>query len=175
MGKWLGCNAPICRGANCPEMIFTGADWNTCWGEVYQIYRPLGPGSIRSGDFVGLYYVRTGHWFSLHQNIARTLPCPGSVNPATGEVIRCYKQWCNTEISLPSSQHFHLFITSTYICLCKKIWVRGTERNYGVSQKMNLWSGGKDSWFGSYFMAWSVVINSTLHSYLCDVHNVAVV
>ena len=89
MGKWLGCNAPICRGANCPEMIFTGADWNTCWGEVYQIYRPLGPGSIRSGDFVGLYYVRTGHWFSLYGNRAHMDPCPGSQNQRTGEVIRC--------------------------------------------------------------------------------------
>ena len=93
MGKWLGCAAGhTCYGVTCPRMIFTGADWNNCWGEVFQIYRPLGPGDIRSGDFVALYNSRTGHsrWFSLYLNRAHMVFCPGSLNPTTGEVIRCY-------------------------------------------------------------------------------------
>ncbi|CAI8020926.1 hypothetical protein GBAR_LOCUS12465, partial [Geodia barretti] len=68
MAKWLGCAGHPCSGAPCPRLIFTGAEWNNCWGEVFQIYRALGPGAIQSGDFVGLYYGRTRQWFSLSGN-----------------------------------------------------------------------------------------------------------
>ena len=87
MGKWLGCAGHPCGGAPCPRLIFTGAEWNNCWGEVFQIYRALGPGAIQSGDFVGLYYGRTRQWFSLSGNSGHTETCPGSVNSVTGEVI----------------------------------------------------------------------------------------
>ena len=87
MAKWLGCPGHTCRGATCPRMIFTGADWNKCSGEVFQIYRPLGRGSIMSGDFVGLYYRHSRRWLSLVGNRAHTQTCPGSLNPDTGEVI----------------------------------------------------------------------------------------
>ncbi|CAI8020927.1 hypothetical protein GBAR_LOCUS12466, partial [Geodia barretti] len=84
MGKWLGCAGHPCGGAPCPRLIFTGAEWNNCWGEVFQIYRALGPGAIQSGDFVGLYYGRTRQWFSLSGNSGHTETCPGSVDPVTG-------------------------------------------------------------------------------------------
>jgi hypothetical protein len=84
MGKWLGCAGHPCGGAPCPRLIFTGAEWNNCWGEVFQIYRPLGRGDIQSGDFVGLYNSRYSRWFSLYQNRGQMLSCPGSLNPAIG-------------------------------------------------------------------------------------------
>ena len=44
-------------------MIMTGDDWNTCHGEIFQIYRATGSGQVRAGDLVGLHYPNTpGKW-----------------------------------------------------------------------------------------------------------------
>ena len=87
MARWLGCAGNPCVGAPCPGMFFTGAEWNNCYGEVFQIYRALGRGDIQSGDFVGLYYVRSRRWFSLAGNKAHTNTCPGKAMLANGEKI----------------------------------------------------------------------------------------
>ena len=53
--NWLGCS-PYCKAYRCPRMYFDYSDWSQCRGEVFRIYRSAGPGSIRVGDYVGLYY-----------------------------------------------------------------------------------------------------------------------
>ena len=40
------------------QMQMTGSDWTNCWGEVFRIYRMSGPGNVRVGDVVGIYYPR---------------------------------------------------------------------------------------------------------------------
>ena len=75
----------LCVGATCPRMFMFGVDWMRCWGEVFRMYRPLGPGPIVSGDYVGLFYARSHNlWFSLFQNRGRKLPCPGIPSSAYG-------------------------------------------------------------------------------------------
>ena len=75
--RWLGCGGPKCGGAPCPGVFFEGSDWKKCWGEVFKIYRRAGPGQIRTGDDVGLYYPRQNVWFSMWRGYGRKLPCPG--------------------------------------------------------------------------------------------------
>jgi hypothetical protein len=81
---WLGCAGGHCLGAPCPGKFFEGADWTKCWGEVFQLYRALGPGNIVVGDFVGLYYKREGKWFSMLNGKGLKSTCPGSPNSQSG-------------------------------------------------------------------------------------------
>ena len=66
-------------------MVFSGIDWVNCWGEVFKIYRALGPGNIQSGDFVGIYYTKERQWLSLRAKEARRSACPGKPNTPFGE------------------------------------------------------------------------------------------
>ena len=75
---WLGCAGGECRGATCPRRFMRGSDWNHCWGEVFRMYRALGPGNIRSGEVVGLYYPRENRWFSMWHRNGRKEACPGN-------------------------------------------------------------------------------------------------
>ena len=85
--RWLDCGKRVCRGITCPRMFMSGLDWTKCWGEVYRIYRPLGRGPIRSGDFVGLYNTRSRRWFSMARNRGHTVVCPGTPTSSTGVCV----------------------------------------------------------------------------------------
>ena len=60
-------------------MQMDGNDWTDCWGEVFQIYRASGPGTVRVGDLVGLYYPREGgRWLGCSpNNRCAKATCPG--------------------------------------------------------------------------------------------------
>ena len=97
---WLGCPFPDdkCAGAGCPQLYFEGNDWTRCWGEVFRLYRAVGPGNILNGDFVGLYYPRENKWFSMFQGFGRLLTCPG--NPSTAHGFQDFQKWfqCGAEV-----------------------------------------------------------------------------
>jgi len=59
-------------------MYMEGSDWTNCWGEVFQIWRAVGSGSIEVGDVVGLYYPRQSKWFSTSSGEGTVQPCPGT-------------------------------------------------------------------------------------------------
>lgn len=66
-------------------MYMTGSEWNSCWGEVFRIYRLGGPGSVRVGDFVGLYYPRQiGTWLGCSGSYCAKATCPGNPTHAFG-------------------------------------------------------------------------------------------
>ena len=55
-----------------------GNDWSSCWGEVFQIYRASGPGTVRVGDLVGLYYPQqSGTWLGCPGDQCAKATCPG--------------------------------------------------------------------------------------------------
>ena len=78
-GKWFSCYLSTCSLSTCPGIIMTLSDWKTCFGEVFQIYRRSGPGPVRVGDEVGLYYPRQSKWLgcSAADNCDKRT-CPGT-------------------------------------------------------------------------------------------------
>ena len=60
------------------------SDWGTCDGESFRIYREDGPGSVKVGDVVGLYYPYHREWFSCRLNECHRDRCPGTLNEVTG-------------------------------------------------------------------------------------------
>ena len=79
--RWLACSGDVCSTSDCPGAIFEGADWNRCWGEVFQIYRPT-PGEIRSGDLIGIHFPRQhGNWLGCSGHHCKKTSCPG--HPST--------------------------------------------------------------------------------------------
>lgn len=54
-----------------------GSDWTHCWGEVFTIYRANGPGSVRVGDLVGIYYPHDRRWFGCAGSRCAKATCPG--------------------------------------------------------------------------------------------------
>jgi hypothetical protein len=96
---WLGCAGTNCIGASHPGMYLTGNDWNDCWGEVFRIYRARGPGTVRVGDLVGIYYPKQrGHWMGCSGNECRRSPCPG--NPTNAHGFASQEKWytCSGEV-----------------------------------------------------------------------------
>ena len=85
--RWLSCSSTACTARSCPNMIMMGNDWDTCYGEVFQIYRASGPGRVRVGDLVGLYYPNLpGKWFGcpgIGRGCVKTI-CPGHPTIAHG-------------------------------------------------------------------------------------------
>ena len=74
---WLGCSVQPCAKATCPGLYMEGNDWK-CWGEVFRIYRLHGPGAVRVGDIVGIYYPhQSGHWLGCSVNPCGLDSCPG--------------------------------------------------------------------------------------------------
>ncbi len=78
-------------------------DWYRCTGEVFRIYRALGPGAVRVHDMVGLYYPReSGKWLGCNAPKCGKYTCPGQPtnrygfsqrhrwNRCWGEVFRIY-------------------------------------------------------------------------------------
>ena len=108
MMRWLSCShGSTCSGTTCPGMLITADDWSNCWGEVIQIYRPLGPGDIQSGDFVGIYYPKTSTWFSFRKRAT----CPGKLNPAIGESIVALNHFTKMFIT----QGLNIFTTASIV------------------------------------------------------------
>ena len=66
-------------------MQMTGTDWNTCWGEVFEIYRARRPSKVQVGDLVGLHYPRqNGTWLGCAGNKCAKATCPGFPSTSDG-------------------------------------------------------------------------------------------
>ena len=77
---WLRCRpyGRTCLKGGCPDLYMECNDWTTCTGEVFEIYRVSGPGSVHVGDKIGLYYPHArGYWFSMGRGSGLTARCPG--------------------------------------------------------------------------------------------------
>ena len=73
-------------------MQMTGSDWTNCWGEVFRIYRAAGPGPVRAGDVVGIYYPReNGKWLGCAGSTCLKATCPG--NPSTAHGFQTCDRW----------------------------------------------------------------------------------
>ena len=82
--RWLSLAPSLSTSASCPGTVFNTDDWTRCWGEVFQIYRMKGSGTVRSGDTVGIYYPREKNWFSMSTGRGHKEGCPGTPNINTG-------------------------------------------------------------------------------------------
>ena len=81
----MSCAPNPCRRATCPRLYLEGADWNNCWGEVFRIFRFSGPGRVRAGEVVAIYYPReTGRWFGCAGINCGKATCPGTPTLAYG-------------------------------------------------------------------------------------------
>jgi len=77
---WLRCRpyGRTCLKGGCPNLYMECNDWTTCTGEVFEIYRVSGPGTVRVGDKIGLYYPHArSYWFSMGRGSGLTARCPG--------------------------------------------------------------------------------------------------
>lgn len=68
----------------CPGFTMDGHDYHRCWGEVFQIFRKDGPGYIKTGDPVGIYYPREGTWLGCPGHVCYKARCPGRPNTHYG-------------------------------------------------------------------------------------------
>ena len=119
--NWLGCPDYKCNRKPCPRLYMEGSDWTTCWGEVFQIYRKSGPGALRVGDIVGIYYPREGNWLSLNLGFGHKHPCPGHPSHAHGfsgpekwtkcwgEVFEIYARGKGMGATISSHDHVTIF------------------------------------------------------------------
>lgn len=73
---WLSCENQVCGKATCPPLFTNGGDWSKCAGEVFQIFRAAGPGSVKVGDVVGFYIA--DEWFSMVRGKGQRATCPGT-------------------------------------------------------------------------------------------------
>ena len=96
--NWLGCAGQYCVKAGCPRLHMEGFDWNACWGEVFQIIRSAGPGTVKVGDVVGIYFPRGRSWFSMSGGRGHKEGCPGVPNKAFGFASRDKWQQCWGEV-----------------------------------------------------------------------------
>jgi len=95
---WLGCSHNPCRDGtqSCPGLFMEGNDWNRCAGEVFQIYRASGPGTVKVGDRVGIYYPhQRGRWLGCAGTNCVRATCPGTPTTLHGfqnshNWVRCY-------------------------------------------------------------------------------------
>ena len=73
-------------------MQMTGNDWIDCSGEVFKIYRASGPGNVRVGDLVGLYYPgQSGTWLGCAAVNCAKGTCPGY--PTTAHGFAAKEHW----------------------------------------------------------------------------------
>ena len=102
----------------------TGDDWNTCHGEIFQIYRARGPGQVRAGDLVGLHYPNIpGKWLGCPGTTkgCEKTSCPGQPTIAHGfatldnwfrcwgEVFRIYANGKNEGAVIKSGDDIMLY------------------------------------------------------------------
>ena len=84
--RWFSCAGNVaCHDSGCPKVYFDAYEWGTCYGEVFEIYRFLGPGPIRVGDLVGIHYPQQGgSWVGCSGDQCRKATCPGLPTTAHG-------------------------------------------------------------------------------------------
>lgn len=112
---------PTCGKSGCPMMHIDGNDQFDCQGEVFKIYRRSGPGKVRAGDEIGIYYpLEPGKWFSCYQEHCHKWPCPGQPSmehgfenvddwyKCFGEVFRIYAR--GKRIGSPIRSHDHIML-----------------------------------------------------------------
>ena len=73
----------------------TEIEWTTSWGEVFRIYRASGPGQVRVGDLVGVYYPPlSGIWMGCTGSTCPRSSCPGQPTTAHGFATEEYWYTC---------------------------------------------------------------------------------
>ena len=73
-------------------MHMSGTDWTNCHGEVFKIYRASGPGQVRVGDLVGLYYPNVANqWLGCSGTTCPRSSCPGQ--PTTTHGFASEEHW----------------------------------------------------------------------------------
>ena len=95
---WLGC-AYHCGTYPCPGVYFDGADWiSRCGGEIFRIYRMDGPGYVRVGDYIGIYYPAANRWLGCANTNCGKYDCPGS--PTSSYGFSSQEKWyrCGGEV-----------------------------------------------------------------------------
>ena len=97
--RWLGCSQSNCELAPCPKMEMAGSDWTNCQGEVFQIYRAAGQGTVRVGDLVAFYFPQSeGNWLGCAGSSCKKATCPG--NPSIAHGFSTADKWhkCGGEV-----------------------------------------------------------------------------
>ena len=90
--NWLRCRpyGRTCLQGDCPGLYMECNDWSSCAGEVFEIYRVNGPGVVRVGDKVGLYFPDAPrYWFSMSGGSGHTGKCPGVPSDQNGFSDTC--------------------------------------------------------------------------------------
>ena len=91
---WLSCHVSPCKSRyTCPGFAFSGTEWTTnCPSEVFQFYRARGPGPLRVGDVVGIYYPQeAGKWLGCSGGNCVKTTCPGT--PSTTYGFQNIEKW----------------------------------------------------------------------------------
>ena len=89
---WFSCwYYQNCHTDPCPGHEFDDSERIPCRGEAFKMYRALGPGEIRTGDFVGLYYPEEGNWFAVTNGVGQKSSCPGA--PTMNDGFSSYGKW----------------------------------------------------------------------------------
>lgn len=97
--QWLSCSGLHCGSQGCPGVLFDTDDWRRCWGEVFRIYRAAGPGQIRVGDLVGIYYLNEdGRWLGCAGPYCAKATCPGRPTTENGFASRDHWYRCWGEV-----------------------------------------------------------------------------
>ena len=82
--NWLGCSGTACGKEACPNLYMEGDDWNKCMGQVFEIYHMCGPGEIKVGEAVGIYYPKEKNWFGCAGANCGKAGCPGKQSAQYG-------------------------------------------------------------------------------------------
>ena len=105
---WLSCHLNPCKSRyTCPGFTFSGSDWTNCRAEVFQFYRARGPGAVRVGDVVGVYYpYEPGKWLGCNSRSGNCgkYTCPGT--PSTTYGFQRQDRWtvCGGEVFMIYAQ-----------------------------------------------------------------------
>ena len=105
---WLSCWVTPCKSRyTCPGFTFSGSDWTNCPAEVFRFYRARGPGAVRVGDVVGVYYpYEPGKWLGCNSRSGNCgkYTCPGT--PSTTYGFQRQDRWtvCGGEVFMIYAQ-----------------------------------------------------------------------
>ena len=90
---WLSCWEHTCDRKTCPGVYITEADKMGCRGERFRIYRASGPGIVRAGDLIGIYYPYGSSWLGCAGSECVRASCPGTLSTTYGfqDIERWYR------------------------------------------------------------------------------------
>ena len=123
--EWFTCYLTQCARSTCPGIFITLNDWKICFGEVFQIYRRSGPGPVKAGDEVGLYYPRAQKWVGCTSGTCEQKSCPGTPSwvhgfqdaqrwkPCWGEVFNIYAAGKTVGATITKSDTIMLYYGKT--------------------------------------------------------------